>query len=126
MCSCDMDDGYLWDFRQSYSRKARKEHECSECESIIRPGERYVHNSGKWDGGRIETWTECAGCDAWAEAFTKEQIRVCGCSWYEGGALWRAIGEHGKEHGWGGPSLEEQRAAEAKTRNRTIIMGAQA
>ncbi len=122
MCSCDMDDGYSWDFRQSYSRKARKPHKCHECDSIIRPGERYVHNAGKWDHGDITTWSDCSACDAWGDAFAAEQRRVCGCSGWELGQLWDAIAEHGREHGWGGPSLEEQRAAEWRGRNRSVAM----
>jgi len=40
---------------------ARKEHKCTECGRIIKPGERYKKESGKWDGV-FETHRTCFDC----------------------------------------------------------------
>ena len=42
-------------------RKARKAHRCWECGEPIRPGERYQHVTGMWDGDWLRFKT-CADC----------------------------------------------------------------
>lgn len=46
-CYCDFDPPSVCHVN---IRKARKKHVCSECESIIAPGEQYEHVWGVWDG----------------------------------------------------------------------------
>ena len=114
MCSCDFDNSA--DFLDVTHPKARKPHRCYECRAPIAIGEVYERVSGKWEGG-VESFTFCLTCEAWTRAFMAEQQRVCGCSGWEMGHVWGAIKEHEQEHGWGGPSLAEQRAAVDRERS---------
>lgn len=43
-------------------RKARKEHKCCECRSIIRVGEIYSYSHGVWDGSGA-SFKQCMSCD---------------------------------------------------------------
>lgn len=58
-CECDI-DGYS-SFYSSAIRKARKQHQCSECFSIILPGESYEYASGKQEGEMWDAKT-CSTC----------------------------------------------------------------
>lgn len=60
--SCDCDYERPEFFRQA-KHKAVKQHRCSECRSVILPGETYELNSGKWDG-RFEAYKMCPRCAA--------------------------------------------------------------
>jgi len=58
-CEWDGDAPELFDER---CVRARKEHRCCDCGTLIRPGERYTLVSGKWDG-EFETFAICQSCD---------------------------------------------------------------
>lgn len=49
------------EFFTSLIRKAKKEHVCGECKSVIKKGERYEYASGKWDG-EIDSYKTCLSC----------------------------------------------------------------
>ena len=61
-CSCSL---YITDsppdFYIAKTRKAKKEHTCCECGSIIKPGSNYEHVSGKWDGS-VDIYKTCLLC----------------------------------------------------------------
>jgi hypothetical protein len=118
MCSCDV-DGHL-EFSTTTTPRARKAHRCDECWETIAPGDTYERTAGKWEGSMFVN-TICLTCAAWGDAFAKEQRRVCGCTGWVLGQLWDAIEEHEEEHGWGGPSLAEQREKDA-ARYRSSVM----
>ena len=66
-CYCDYDPPTVYSVRQHV---ARKEHRCSECGRVIRPGERYDCAFGIW-GGRGDTFKTCQHCRAlydWVKA----------------------------------------------------------
>jgi len=60
-CYCDGEEGELPTVSTVAWRKARKAHRCCECKDLIRPGERYEHTTGLWDG-RWETYRTCDDC----------------------------------------------------------------
>lgn len=60
MCSIDYDPPSLY---VRTTRKARKQHKCSECRRSIEPGETYQHVAGVWDGG-MSTYKTCQHCVA--------------------------------------------------------------
>lgn len=68
MCCCDDNSP---EFCNSVTRKARKDHRCSECRRAIMAGETYEEHSGKWDGG-METFRWCAHCAAAREILDRE------------------------------------------------------
>jgi hypothetical protein len=123
MCGCDSDYD-LCDFQSVTQRRARKPHSCYECGDAIPIGDRYEHMASKWDGGDVRSYSFCLTCVAWKDAFLDEQQRVCGCSGWTLGGFWDAIAEHEDEHGWGGPSLAEQREDEARKRSQFRTMAA--
>jgi hypothetical protein len=49
------------DFYQGAMRTAAKEHRCSECGRVIAKGERYLVETGLWDGV-IATYKTCDDC----------------------------------------------------------------
>jgi hypothetical protein len=59
-CSCDYEPA---EFYHKKDRKARKAHKCEECGSAIKPGQRYEHVFGKWDG-RLDSFKTCERCIA--------------------------------------------------------------
>lgn len=62
MCQVDYADPMEPYSREN--RKARKEHKCSECGKVIKPGENYVYHTGKCEGDWLE-FKHCEGC-TWA------------------------------------------------------------
>jgi hypothetical protein len=82
------------------SRVARKEHRCCECGKQIKPGEKYEHVAGKWDGDFMsyKTCDVCCEvrdilfCDMWVYTSLYEDLaeHINNC----GDALpWTAIAE---------------------------------
>jgi hypothetical protein len=57
-CFCDYDAP---EFYHREIRKARKEHKCEECPGVIRPGDKYEHVRGKWDG-YVDSFKTCERC----------------------------------------------------------------
>ena len=47
-------------------RRARKDHQCSECPYVIRKGRRYRYTSGFFDGHAYDVKT-CAACAPWVD-----------------------------------------------------------
>lgn len=58
---CDIDSCESPEFFVEKMRKARKEHICDECGSVIDKGEFYQHVSAKWDGV-VQTVKTCEFC----------------------------------------------------------------
>jgi len=76
---CMIDGCDQWTFTHYKTVKARKAHECSECEREIRPGETYERFKGLIDG-RWSLYTTCEHCQAarsWLE-------KVCGGWLFQG------------------------------------------
>lgn len=66
-CYCDYERP---EFYHSETRRARKQHRCTECGRAIQPGEKYEHVRAKWEGD-IRTHNTCAHCLAlreWVQA----------------------------------------------------------
>lgn len=83
MCSCD---GDLPKIYNENIVKARKQHVCCECGSIIDHGEKYHITTGLWD--TFETYRQCLTCRAvWDEA--QDKI-IDLCIPYE--SLWETVG----------------------------------
>lgn len=83
-CYCDYDPP---EFYHQETRRAKKEHHCSECAREIEPGEAYEHVRGKWDG-RVDTFKTCPRCLA-----LREWVRAhvpCFC-WAHGNIIEDAI-----------------------------------
>ena len=83
-CDCDYERP---EFIRNTKHKAVKHHRCSECRSMIAPGETYELCSGKWDG-RFEAYKMCPRCAAvrdhikahvpcfcWALGYMLEDVR---------------------------------------------------
>jgi hypothetical protein len=103
MCYCDFEPA---DAYRETDRRARKEHRCYECSSVIRRGETYRYMSGVWDGcpGSYAWCSDCARtADAWAEYARANGDRCAPCYGY--GDLGQAIAEWAHEH------AQERRAA---------------
>lgn len=49
------------DFGATRTVKARKPHQCEECQRTIDPGERYEKHAGSWEGNFF-TWVSCGHC----------------------------------------------------------------
>lgn len=70
-CYCDYDDApSVYDVK---SRKAKKEHKCSECGGAIQSGEVYAHAWGVWDGDAraFKTCPDCLELQRWALVHVK-------------------------------------------------------
>lgn len=65
MCACDAEGPSCF---RTEVRRARVAHRCVECWCSIRPGERYQHNSGVWDG-RGSHFAMCIDCAAFLQAW---------------------------------------------------------
>ena len=65
MCDCDLDEPSVF---QETRPRAKKEHKCSSCRSIIQAGEEYIATFGVWDGDalRFKRCLDCDGLMAWA------------------------------------------------------------
>jgi len=74
-------DGYT-EFCQVVIRKARKPHECSECEKRIEPGEKYEHATGKTEGD-MWVFDTCLVCAEIADAFYCDGRLFGGMLWEE-------------------------------------------
>ena len=60
-CIIDIDHDAGPEFANNYIRIARKYHACCECETIIKPGDRYEEYSGKWESG-FQIYKTCFDC----------------------------------------------------------------
>ena len=87
---CMIDYGETADVFIAEQRKARKAHQCSECERMIEPGEQYSHSRWLYDG-YWESSATCQHCNAAA----KWLVKVCG-GWLIGG-LSEDLEEHRDE-----------------------------
>ncbi len=79
--------------------KARKQHECFECQLPIRVGEQYLACAGLWDGD-WRTYRLCATCE-WLRERVAASERKVGCGSHEAyplfGELYEALDEgHGE------------------------------
>lgn len=66
-------------------RKARKDHKCCECHSVIPKGDSYIYASGIWDG-EPNSYKTCSICDDARREYiqsTKEMV----CFGYLGEAI---------------------------------------
>lgn len=65
------------EFFSSNMRKARTTHRCGECLREIKPGERYEHAAGMWDGN-FYTHKTCSVCvelrEKFCEGYTYENV----------------------------------------------------
>jgi ribosomal protein S27E len=94
MCSCDFEEA---DLVVSTRRRARTQHSCIECGSVILPGDPYVHVAYKADAS-FDAHSECSDCNATSIEFTRAQVRECGCCGWEFGRMWDEIAEFCQEH----------------------------
>lgn len=82
----------------AYTRKALKQHACSECARKIQSGETYEYASGKWEGvwRTYKTCAQCFEAKRWLDAI---------CSGYVFGQvlddLWTHIHEGGGYYSFG-------------------------
>ena len=76
-------------FHSVETRKARKAHKCCECGLEIKPGARYEHVIGKYDG-TFDIYDTCSLCVEIRDVFT------CGNCWYYG-QLWEEMREYAFE-----------------------------
>ena len=74
-CYCDYDPP---EFVSTDTRTARKQHKCCECGHEIKPGEKYEHVAGKWDG-RLGTFDTCEKCVDLRDSLAAQN----GCFTYE-------------------------------------------
>lgn len=58
MCICDLDPPR---FYREDIRKARKQHKCCECETVINPGDTYADIFGVWDDA--DSFKQCQKCN---------------------------------------------------------------
>jgi len=93
MCLVEGEDNPPKFFRE-LTPLAHKQHQCGECGRVIRPGERYIRASGKWDD-RTSTHKICAHCRIAAEWLNE----ACG------GYLFGAVHEDFAEHATGSFSM---------------------
>lgn len=63
---------------------SRKEHKCGECGAVIKPGEKYRKESGKW-GGHFDTHKTCMPC-----AHVRDDRMSCGFFY---GRIWEDLAE---------------------------------
>lgn len=91
MCGIDAEaPSCMWETHP----RARKEHRCCECHSVIGPGEKHQLIKGVWDG-RFATYRTCAICEtvrkkAMAEYRSDEGIAF-GCLWEETGVEFESV-----------------------------------
>lgn len=76
-CSCDYDDADMPEVFMERWRTARKPNKCCECADVIKPGERYRHSTGKWDG-RWKSFNTCEFCDGERDAHQRRTGSVVG------------------------------------------------
>jgi hypothetical protein len=96
-CACDYDPP---EFYSSKIRTARKAHRCEECGNEIRPGDRYEHVVGKWDGwlDTVKTCQHCVDLTTWVKNNVPclcwgHHNRIEDCKEAVSHAAWRAPGE---------------------------------
>lgn len=82
---CDEPD---WDSEvlRSEERRARKEHQCSECYKIISPGERYTSTAVLCDG-HVSSYKHCLRCERVADAHCKAEQAMGSTPWWAIGGL---------------------------------------
>ncbi len=88
MCTTDYDPPSIYNVRE---HRAKKEHQCSECGSIIKIGEPYRTHFGVWDG-RASTFKSCNYCMIPQDWLLKE------CGTYMLGGLHEELEEHAFEY----------------------------
>ena len=88
-CDCtvfaDVENQNTHMFSEAESRKARKEHKCSECGRIIITGEQYIYDSGVWEG-EVGTYKTCQDCKSIRDVFFRD-------GWYFT-MLWEELNNH--------------------------------
>lgn len=80
-CSCDMDVDDYATMLEKKVKKARKEHQCHECYSVIQKGELYLVEKEIYDG-RFSTHKTCLPC---------REIRDAYMSSYYWGQIWEHL-----------------------------------
>jgi len=85
MCDCDFG---IAEFSNKSSHKARKEHRCSECCSLILPGQIYIYDVGKYDGEFFQIKT----CNHCSELIANARRLDCFC--YGLGTLYEELHNH--------------------------------
>lgn len=88
MCSSDYDYPSVYVVKEP---KARKQHKCDECRSIINIGEKYRNHFGVWEG-RASTFKACQFCMIPQDWLKKE------CGTYMLGGLHEELEEHAFEY----------------------------
>lgn len=96
-CYCDYEQP---EFYHHETRKARKQHRCSECARAIQPGESYEHVRGKW-GGDVATHKTCPRCLELKDWVAAHVPCVC---WGHGNIIEDAI-EAAREYSHEAPGL---------------------
>lgn len=119
-CYCDYKDGpSVYDAK---TRKAKKEHKCSECRGVIKPGEVYEHAWGVWDGD-AQTFKACPDClelRRWAQAHVK-------CICWSHGETHQIVRETFEEYERDCPGLTaeaEAKIADIRARRRPSVTAA--
>lgn len=79
------------DFITSHPR-ARKEHRCSDCGRIIRPGETYRRGVGFESGQVYSTWKDCAHCE-----YVLNEYDVAWDGEYNGDTFWEWSGDGARD-----------------------------
>jgi hypothetical protein len=119
-CCVFAGDGDAPSCSYNYTRVARKEHHCCECDEVIAKGQRYEYYSGIWDG-RPDAFKTCLSCAEIRDHFVDQ----CDDP-YENrpvfGGLWSSIEENFfPDMTAGGPCLEGlSTAAKARMFERRI------
>lgn len=67
---------------------ARKEHKCSDCERVIRPGETYRRGVGFEGGALFSSWKDCRHCE-----FVLNEYDLAWDGEYDGDHFWEWSGD---------------------------------
>ena len=94
-CYCDIERP---EFFSSATQFARVAHRCGECGRLIKEGEQYQYNSGKWDG-EFTVHKRCLHCCTVVSAL--REALPCYCDYF--GGVWETIAD-----GW----LDDLKSAE--------------
>lgn len=86
ICIGEYGDSGNWDFFNQIIRKARKNHNCCECDRQIIVGQEYEYSAGKWEGDLMDYKT-CLDCSNIRKGL------VCDGGTYGVGDMWNEIKE---------------------------------
>lgn len=90
-CFCDYEHPSI--YNPTKVAAARKEHKCSECRRVIKPGESYENAFGIWEGERntfktcqhcldLREWVKAhVPCFCWAHGNTREDALSTASGW---------------------------------------------